>query len=126
MYDPGTICGGPEADGDDDYNLVKYLLSVFPTMAFGIALAVVFPVLCLLWYLLRCCNLMGGRKKHPSFFCPAICKADDDKVDTYKYSKLQVMIFKGVAVLLFLLAFIAGMIAREMMVRREMFRGKTS
>ncbi len=48
-----------------------------PTMAFGIALAVVFPVLCLLWYLLRCCNLMGGRKKHPSFFCPAICKADE-------------------------------------------------
>ena len=108
-FDAGTICGAE--DDPDGYTLPKYLISVMPTMAAGIALAIVFPVLCLLWYLLRCCNLMGGRKKHPTFFCPAICSADDDKIDTYKYSKLQVMIFKGVAVLLFLLAFIAGMMA---------------
>ena len=96
--------------------MVDYISSLAAPLAIGIALGVVFPILCIWWYLHRVCGCLGGRKHSAGILCTntscsaVFCKVCSKKGVPPGYSKMQVLIFKGLFLLFFLLAFIAGAI----------------
>lgn len=120
----GDVCRADDEDGKTSFE--KYIKSVMPVAVFSIVLAIAFPFLCLVWYLLRCCQCCCGRK--PSgylwvneadkscfkvfcgWLCPVCCKGDTN-LTFAPYSKRHILIFRGTFALFFLLALISGLMA---------------
>ena len=74
MPTENSTCLAQDA-GAGKIDMLKYSVSVAPPFVLATILAIVFPTLCLLWYLLRCCQLAGGRKPSAYLAGDSCCKA---------------------------------------------------
>lgn len=79
--------------GPGTIDMPKYLESVAPSLAAAVFLAVAWPSLCLLWYLVRrWCGLFGGKTPSSKCQCPCFGKRFAG------YSKRHVALFRWLAV----------------------------
>lgn len=103
-FDGRAQCNADDVDGET--SMVKYLASIFPPFALGITVSIVFPVLCFLWYMLRCFNCFGGRKPQASrlLICPG------KKEGFPLYNSAQTGCVKLFFLLFFIITLIAGVI----------------
>jgi hypothetical protein len=111
-----STCVADDA-GKGKVDFLKYGVSVSPPFVASLVLAIVFPILCLLWYVTRCCQLSGGRKPGGyfdgdstfkavcGFCCPALCKGENEHPG---YSKMQINAFRLVFLIFFLVTLGGG------------------
>ena len=87
-------CCSVEDLGPDELDLPKYVISVGPTLAGAVALALVWEALCLLWFLSRrWCGMFGGRTPSSKCQCPCFGK------HFAGYGTVHMGIFRGMAAL---------------------------